>query len=131
MKIIHTSGQRKQAVARATLKPGSGIVRVNSQLLTSMPESIYRSKIEEPLLIAGEVAKKVDITVRTHGGGVNGQAEAARMAIAKAIAKHDSTLQSTFIEYDRTLLVADIRRKESRKPNCQGSARSKRQKSYR
>ncbi len=131
MKAIHTSGKRKTAVARATLTPGNGTVRVNSQLLTSLPQNLFRAKIEEPILIAGDAIKDVDISVNTRGGGVNGQAEAARLAIAKAIARHDKKLQSQFTEYDRTLMVADIRVKESSKPNCQGKARAKRQKSYR
>ena len=131
MKVIHTSGQRKKAIARATLTPGSGTIRVNSQLLGSLPDNLYRAKIEEPLLLAGDIAKKVDIKIKTHGGGLNGQAEAARLAIARALVEHDKSLQSQFLEYDRALIVADVRRKEPCKPNCQGKARSKRQKSYR
>ncbi|HLF54340.1 MAG TPA: 30S ribosomal protein S9 [Candidatus Nanoarchaeia archaeon] len=131
MKVIHESGRRKRAVARATLMPGAGIVRINSQLLTSMPQNIFRAKMEEPLLLAGETAKKVDINVQTDGGGVNGQAEAARLAIAKALAVFDKKLHSKFLEYDRVLTVADVRRKETHKPNCHGKARAKRQKSYR
>ncbi len=131
MKVIHESGRRKRAVARATLMPGAGIVRINSQLLTSMPQNIFRAKMEEPLLLAGETAKKVDINVQTDGGGINGQAEAARLAIAKALAVFDKKLHSKLLEYDRALTVADVRRKETHKPNCHGKARAKRQKSYR
>ena len=131
MKVIHQSGTRKTAVARATLVEGNGTVRLNSQLLTSMPQTMFRAKIEEPLLIAGETAKKVDIAVNVEGGGSNSQAEAARLAIAKALSIYDKKLHSTYLEYDRAFLVADVRRKETRKPNCHGKARAKRQKSYR
>ena len=131
MKTIHQSGTRKTAVARATLTEGSGIVRLNSQLIISMPLTLFRSKVEEPLLLAGDTAKKVDISVSINGGGVNSQAEAARIAIAKALALFDKKLHTVYLEYDRAFLVADVRRKETRKPNCHGKARAKRQKSYR
>lgn len=131
MKTIHQSGTRKTAVARATLTEGSGTVRLNSQLIISLSKTMFRAKVEEPLLIAGDIAKKVDICVTTHGGGANSQAEAARIAIAKALSIYDKKLHATYLEYDRAFLVADVRRKETRKPNCHGKARAKRQKSYR
>ena len=131
MKIIHQSGTRKTAVARATLTDGNGMVRLNSQLLTSLPLTLFRAKVEEPLHLAGETAKKVDIAVSVAGGGVNSQAEAARLAIAKALAAFDKKLHAVYLEYDRAFLVADVRRKETHKPNCHGKARAKRQKSYR
>lgn len=131
MKVIHVSGTRKSAVARATLTQGSGVFRVNSRLLSSLPDGMFRSKMQEPLLLAGDVAGKVDVSVRVQGGGVNSQSEAVRLAIAKALSQFDKKLQSKFLEYDRTFVVADVRRKETHKPNCQGKARAKRQKSYR
>ncbi len=131
MKVFHQSGKRKRAVARATLVHGAGVVRVNNQLLVTLPQNIFRAKIEEPLFIAGDVAKKVDINVEVSGGGSNGQAEASRLAIAKVLAQFDKKLHPKYLEYDRVFTVADVRRKETRKPNCHGKARAKRQKSYR
>ncbi|MEM3154476.1 MAG: 30S ribosomal protein S9 [Candidatus Woesearchaeota archaeon] len=131
MKVIHQSGTRKTAVARATLVPGAGIVRVNSRLITSIPQSMFRSKIEEALLLAGDTAGKVNLDVVVAGGGSNSQAEAARLAIAKALAQFDKKLRSKYLDYDRMFTVADVRRKETHKPNCHGKARAKRQKSYR
>ncbi len=131
MNTLHTSGSRKTAVARATLKPGAGTVRVNSQLLNQYRPIMYRDRIQESLLLAGEVAKKVDVSVITHGGGIASQAEAARLAIARALALFDKTLHPIYLAYDRQLLVADSRYKETHKPNCHGKARAKRQKSYR
>lgn len=96
-----------------------------------MPETLFRAKIEEALILAGDTASKVNIDVTVNGGGVNGQAEAARTAIAKALAQFDKKLHSKYLEYDRAFLVPDVRRKETRKPNCHGKARAKRQKSYR
>lgn len=131
MKAIHVSGNRKSAVARATLTPGSGIVRINSQLLNTYDPAISRLKIQEPLIIAGGKTKSVDISVTVQGGGQSSQAEAARLVIARALSAYDQTLQKEFLDYDRILLVADVRRKETHKPNCHGKARAKRQTSYR
>lgn len=131
MKPIHTSGSRKEAVARATLKEGSGIVRVNLQRLELLTNPLVKERLEEPLVMAKDTARKVDIVVNTRGGGSIGQAEAARIAIARALCQFDKSLAKEFITYDRTLLVNDVRRKETHKPNCHGKARAKRQKSYR
>ncbi len=131
MKTIHMSGKRKTARARATLKEGNGTVRINSQSLDILPDTIYKTKMQEPLIIAGDTAKKVSISVQVEGGGMNTQAEATRLAIARALAQYDKKLHKEFLEYDRTLLVADVRTREERKPNTHGKARSKRQKSYR
>ncbi len=131
MKSIHEAGTRKKAVARATLKPGKGIIRVNGILLDCYEPRFSRLKIMEALSIAGDSAKKVDIDINVFGGGYNGQAEAARVAICKALVGFEKKLQNVFMEYDRQLLVADVRQKEPRKPNTAGNARSKIQKSYR
>lgn len=131
MKVINTSGRRKSAIARAALKSGKGIVRINSILLDNYNPPISKAKIQEPLVLASTAAKKVDISVNVNGGGPTAQADAIRLAIARALVDHDKNLEKIFLEYDRTLLVGDVRFKESSKPNCQGKARSKRQKSYR
>lgn len=131
MKAIHVSGKRKSARARATLSLGNGIVRVNNALVDHVRPEVYREKIREPLMLAGDTIKKVDVDVKTRGGGVASQAEAARLAIARALATYDKSLQKTFLDYDRSLLVADVRLKETHKPNRHGKARAKRQKSYR
>ncbi|MBI4451163.1 30S ribosomal protein S9 [Candidatus Woesearchaeota archaeon] len=131
MKAIITSGKRKSAIATAALVPGNGIVRINHALLSFHQPEPYRLKISEPLIIAAEVAKRVDINLSVTGGGQNAQAEAARLAVGRALVQFDKNLVQDFLKYDRTLLVADVRRKETRKPNCHGKARAKRQTSYR
>jgi small subunit ribosomal protein S9 len=131
MKNIHVSGKRKTAIARATLTPGRGIVRVNDKLITQITPVISQLKCREPLLLAGDTVNAIDIDVTVNGGGPNAQAEAVRLAIGRALATYDKKLENTFLDYDRTLLVADVRRRESRKPNTHGKARSKRQTSYR
>ncbi len=131
VKTIHVSGKRKKAIARATLKQGSGTVRINNVLLDHWQPFLAREKIYEPLILAGNVWKTVDIKVNVFGGGVMSQAEASRLAIAKALTEYEPKLKQVFLNYDRNLLVADIRRKEVSKPNCHGKARAKKQTSYR
>jgi len=132
MKPIHISGKRKRAVAKATLKEGSGKVRINNIMLDNYQPRLARMKIREPLLLADKYAKKFDISVKINGGGFMSQAEAARLAIARVLvaSSKGKTLKETFLQYDRHLLIADVRRKEMCKPN-DSKARAKRQKSYR
>ena len=129
-KTIIASGTRKRAIARVALKPGKGKIRFNNIFLDNYNNSILRLRISEPLILAGDVAKTVDLDVNTHGGGANGQADAARLAIARALVEYDKKLKKVFYDYDRLLLVADVRQKEACKPN-DSKARAKRQKSYR
>jgi len=131
--IIIASGKRKTATAKASLWPGNGVVRVNSIPIDFIEPKMSRLKLKEPLILAGDIVNKVNIDVDVIGGGVTSQAEAARLAIAKSLVdftKNDK-LKEIFLTYDRTLLVADVRRKEPAKPNRHGQARSKVQKSYR
>jgi small subunit ribosomal protein S9 len=130
-KLIHIRGKRKRAIARATLREGKGHVRINGISLDLVQPTIARLKIREPIMLAGETAGNVDIDVNVCGGGYMSQAEAARLSIARALAHFNKKLEKVFLEYDRLLLVADVRRKETHKPNRHGKARSKVQKSYR
>ncbi len=131
MKNIIESGKRKTAVARACLYPGAGVVRINRALIATIKPEFHQLKMREPLILAGDVSSQVNIDVIVSGGGSNSQAEAVRLAIAKALAQFDKKLHKEFLSYDRQLLVADVRQKETHKPNCHGKARAKRQKSYR
>ena len=92
--VIHTSGRRKRAIARATLKPGSGDVRINNVPYQLLQPKLARMKIEEALLLAGDIIKKVDIKVNVEGGGFNSQAEAARTAISKALVAFEPKLKN-------------------------------------
>jgi len=131
-KTVHVSGTRKQARARATVSPGKGIVRINGKMLSAMEPKVIRLKIQEPIMLAEELSKKVDIKVVINGGGTQSQAEAARLAIAKGLVAFSGskTLKKEFLTYDRHLLVADVRRNEPHKPN-DSKPRSRRQTSYR
>lgn len=131
-KIINTSGKRKTAIARATLKPGSGRVRINSVPLEIYGNELTRMKIAEPLLLAPTALDGVDAAIDVSGGGIMGQAEAVRTALARGIVEwhNDPRIKDAFLAYDRTLLVNDSRQKETKKPHGPG-ARARFQKSYR
>ena len=133
MKTVHISGKRKSSIARATLKEGNGTIRINNQLLAHFSNKMARERINEPLKIAGmETAKGVSVDVDVFGGGWQSQTEAVRLAIAKGLVAYTKSdkLKKDYLTYDRHLLIADTRRKETRKPNA-SKARAKRQKSYR
>jgi small subunit ribosomal protein S9 len=129
--LIQTSGKRKTAVARAVLKKGKGRVLINNTTIELFKPAFYALRIKEPMILADKVANEVDISVRVSGGGFSSQADAIRIAISKALVEHSPSLKQLFLDYDRAMLVSDVRFKEVSKPNSQGQARSKRQKSYR
>ena len=131
-KIVLTTGKRKSAIARAVIKSGTGIIRINGRRLESIENEWIRAIIEEPLMLIGDLRRKIDIRVRVHGGGVSGQAQAARIAIARGIVKYfdDPKIEELFRQYDRYMLVGDPRRKEMKKFGGPG-ARARFQKSYR
>ena len=130
--VVVQSGKRRSSIARAVARKGKGVVRINKTLLDVYQPEFMRTLIEEPLHLAEKHIKKMSIDVKVTGGGTMSQAEAARTAIAKAIITFtkDEKLKQMFVEYDRTLLVSDTRRKEPKKQLGRG-ARKKRQKSYR
>ena len=130
--IVLATGKRKSAVARATLRRGTGTVRFNDRPLEIVEPELVRHKIQEPLLMVGDRAKNLDIFVRAQGGGIVGQASAARTAVARGLVlwMKDAELRATFKRYDRSLIVNDPRRKLPKRPGGRG-ARARRQKSYR
>jgi len=133
MKVLVVSARRKTARARVVIRPGIGRVRINGVPLEIYEPELARWKMMEPLLLAGEkYVNQVDIEVSTRGGGIMGQASAARTAIARALVMwfESDELKQIFEEYDRHLLVEDPRQAEPKKPRGR-SARAKRQKSYR
>jgi len=132
-KVLVISGKRKTATTRAVVKPGIGRIRINRIPLEIYEPEIAREKIMEPLMQAGnDVLKQLDVDVKVSGGGYMGQAEASRMVIANALLKwtKSSRLRRVFVEYDRTMVVGDPRRKEPKKFGGPG-ARARDQKSYR
>ncbi len=128
-----TSGKRKTAVARAVITDGNGKITINKKDYKTLG-MFERLKIDEPLRIAENVLgnRNFNVSIEMKGGGEKGQVEAARLALSKAIVQFSGSkeVEKAFLAYDRNLLVADVRRKEARKPG-DSKARAKRQKSYR
>jgi len=116
-KHIFATGKRKAAVARASATKGTGKITINKIPLEIIQPSVAKDMIMEPVLLADGLGNSYDIKVSVKGGGVMGQAEAVRQAIAKVFVEIDKKLKPKFLEYDRTLLVADTRRNEPHKPS--------------
>ncbi len=133
MKKIITSGKRKTAIARAVLTEGSGKISINKKDYKTL-QTFDTLKIEEPVRIAENILGKInfDVLINVKGGGEKSQVEAARLALTKAIIKFSNSdeLTKAYLDYDRNLLVADVRRKEAYKPG-DSKARKKRQSSKR
>ena len=133
MNRIIASGKRKEAIARAVISEGSGQISINKKPYQIL-NFFDKLKIEEPLRIAKNILGKFnfDVAIIVRGGGEKSQIEASRLALARAIVNFtkNKDIEKAFLEYDRGLLVADVRRKEAYKPG-DSKARRKRQKSYR
>ena len=131
-KVVTSSGKNKSAIARANISKGTGKVRVNKVPIEIYEPRMGRLKMQEALKLAGDVVSELDIDVNVRGGGLMGQANAVRTAIARGIVDwtNDTNIRDTYIAYDRNLLVNNSRQKESKKFGGPG-ARAKYQKSYR
>ena len=114
MEVINTVGRRKTAVARLYMKPGSGQIMVNNRDYKEyfcVPTLQY--KVEQPLQVANLMGQ-YDIKANLDGGGVTGQAEALRMAIAKALIQVNSELRPALKA--QGFLRRDPRMVERKKP---------------
>ncbi|NYZ80007.1 30S ribosomal protein S9 [Candidatus Micrarchaeota archaeon] len=136
-RVIITKGKKKTAVARVSIREGRGMIRVNGAPWANYNPEYAKQIILEPVIIAADVLgkdfeKAMDITATIKGGGVMGQAQACRTAIGKALVEwtKNADLKEAFAKYDRTMIVDDVRRKESKKFLRKG-ARAKPIKSYR
>ena len=91
-KVVNTSGKRKTAIARATLKSGKGRVRINGKPIHIMEPELARRKALEPVRIAEAMNRidRVDISVDVKGGGQMGQVDAIRTAIARGLVKFNN-----------------------------------------
>merc|ERR1712119_156821 len=137
---VQVYGRKKTTTAVAHCKRGKGLIKVNGRPLEMMEPETLRTKIHEPVLLLGKARfEGVDIRIRVKGGGRVAQVYAIRQALAKALVAYyqkfvdeasKKEIKDTLIQYDRTLLVADPRRKESKKFGGPG-ARARYQKSYR
>jgi len=131
--VTNTSGKKKTAIARATVSEGKGRVRIDSRPIELVEPETARLKMLEPFRIAGDdVRDAVDIDVSVEGGGAMGQADAVRTALARGLVEYtgDMELRDAYMQFDRTLLVNDVRQSEAKKWGGPG-ARARYQKSYR
>ena len=137
---MQTFGRKKNATAVATCTAGNGYIRVNGRSLSILEPASLRLKVYEPILLLGaDKFTGLDFRVRVRGGGSTTQVTAIRQAIAKAIIAFNQKygdeeskreMKEKFIQYDKSLLVADPRRCEPKKFGGKG-ARARFQKSYR
>ena len=132
-KMLVVSGKRKTAIAKVKIREGKGRVLYNALPYEKL-EMFHKLSISEPIKIAEQELGNFnfDIEVKTFGGGKESQIQAARLGIAKALVKFtdNKDLKDSFLKYDRQLLVADVRRKETCKPG-DSKARAMRQSSKR
>jgi len=132
-KNLTVSGKRKTSIAKATIKSGKGQILINKKPYENL-DFFKKLIVKEPIELAKNVLGKFDfdINVSVRGGGSESQVQAVKLAIARAIVKFTNSdeLKKTYTKYDKSLLVADTRRKEAYKPG-DSKARRKRQKSFR
>jgi len=130
---LMVSGKRKTSVAKVLITGGSGIVHYNKVLLENI-KPFHKLALLEPVRLYEDTIGKMpyNLYIQASGGGKESQIQAARLAIAKAlvVVSKSAELKDAYLKYDRHMLVADVRRKEQRKPG-DSKARAKRQKSYR
>ncbi|MGM0375366.1 MAG: 30S ribosomal protein S9 [Bacteroidota bacterium] len=114
MEVTNAIGRRKEAVARVYVKEGSGKITVNKRELSQyFPTPTLQYVVKQPLN-ALSVAGNFDILVNLRGGGIKGQAEAAQLAIARALVKIDEENKPTL--RSGGFLTRDARVVERKKP---------------
>lgn len=119
-KVVFAKGKRKNSVARARLIKGKGGLTINNVEIKLLKPREIRELITEPINFSSltkEIANNSDIKVNVYGGGVSGQAQAVRTAVAKVIsgASGSDAIKKAYMKYDRTLLVDDVRQVEPKK----------------
>lgn len=111
--LTQTTGRRKRAVARASLRPGTGQFTINGKTLEAyFPTAASQMVVAEPLVVT-ETRETYDIAASIHGGGSSGQAGALRMAIARSLVELDPESRNDLKAAG--LLTRDPRKKESKK----------------
>lgn len=111
-KQINTVGRRKTAVARAHLKEGAGAVVINGKPLDNYFSGTARMVVMQPLVLL-ELVEKFDVRINVRGGGMTGQAGAARHAISRALIRDNPDLRGELKQAG--YLTRDAREVESKK----------------
>ncbi len=121
MEVVNTVGRRKAAVARVFVKPGKGQITINRRSLDEyFSLEILRYEVKQPLLVT-ETEGQFDVTINLDGGGIKGQAEAARMGIARALCEVNAEYRSVLKK--NGFLTRDSREVERKKPGQPGARR--------
>ena len=121
MEVVNTVGRRKAAVARVYVKPGKGTITINQKPLeTYFPLEIFQFVVKQPLSVLN-VTESYDITINMDGGGIKGQAEAARLGIARALCEIDAEYRPVLKK--NGFLTRDPREVERKKPGQPGARR--------
>lgn len=111
--LTQTTGRRKEAIARARLRPGTGVLTINGTAFEQyFPSAVQRMIVSEPLRVT-ETVETYDIDATIAGGGVTGQAGALRMAIARSLVEIEPDHRPSLKKVG--LLTRDARKKESKK----------------
>ena len=114
MEQINAVGRRKAAIARVFVKEGTGVITVNNRTLAEyFPNPILQFIVKQPLALL-DVAEKYDLKVNLVGGGYKGQAEALRLAIARALVKINAEDNSALRQAG--FVTRDPRAVERKKP---------------
>lgn len=113
MEVIHTIGRRKTAVARVYLKQGSGKVTINKRDINEyFTTSVLQYKVKQAFALLGS-EDVYDLNVNVYGGGITGQAEAIRLAVARALCKEN--IENRSVLKPEGLLTRDPRMVERKK----------------
>jgi small subunit ribosomal protein S9 len=111
--LTQTTGRRKEAVARARLRAGTGVLTINGRAFESyFTTPAHRMEALEPLRVL-DASERFDVDATIHGGGISGQAGALRMALARSLAEIEPESRTTLKKAG--LLTRDARKKESKK----------------
>ena len=121
MEVVNTVGRRKAAGARVFVKPGNGKITINhKELEVYFPLNILQYEVKQPLLVTNTL-ENYDVTINLVGGGIKGQAEAARMGIARALCQIDAEYRPVLKK--NGFLMRDSREVERKKPGQPGARR--------
>ena len=121
MEVVNTVGRRKAAVARVFVKPGTGKITVNhKELEVYFPLHILQYEVKQPLMVTNTL-ENYDVMINLVGGGIKGQAEAARMGIARALCQIDAEYRPVLKK--NGFLMRDSREVERKKPGQPGARR--------
>lgn len=121
MEVVNTVGRRKAAVARVYVKPGKGTITINKRPLDNyFPLEIFQYVVKQPLIVLDNM-ESYDININLTGGGIHGQAEAARLGITRALMEINPEWRAILKKHG--FVTRDPREVERKKPGQPGARR--------